>query len=43
MCIRDRYTGHFAIDEDVLRADGVTDFAKYAVDPTAELFPDYFL
>jgi citronellol/citronellal dehydrogenase len=37
------YTGHFAIDEDVLRAEGVTDFERYAVTPGAELVPDYFL
>jgi citronellol/citronellal dehydrogenase len=37
------YTGRFAIDEDVLYEAGVTDFAKYANDPTAELFPDFFL
>jgi citronellol/citronellal dehydrogenase len=37
------YTGHFAIDEDVLRAAGVTDFEHYAVTPGAELYPDYFI
>ncbi|KHJ90062.1 hypothetical protein OESDEN_10102 [Oesophagostomum dentatum] len=31
-----QYTGNFAIDEEVLRAEGVTDFKKYAVDPTVE-------
>jgi len=36
-------TGRFLIDEDVLRANGETDFDHYAVDPSAELFPDYFL
>ncbi len=36
-------TGQFLIDEDVLREAGVTDFAKYQVDATAELWPDYFL
>lgn len=35
--------GHFFIDEDVLREAGVTDFDHYAVDPTQELFPDYFI
>ena len=29
-------TGRAWIDEDVLREDGVTDFSKYAVDPTRE-------
>lgn len=36
-------TGHFFIDEDVLRHEGVTDLSGYAVDPTAELFPDFFI
>ncbi len=37
------FTGNFCIDDEVLKEIGVTDFARYAVDPTAELFPDYFL
>jgi citronellol/citronellal dehydrogenase len=37
------YTGHFAIDEDVLRAEGVTDFSKYDVVPGADLLEDFFL
>src|SRR5262245_10163139 len=37
------YTGRFVIDDDVLRADGKTDFSEYAVDPTAELLPDFFI
>ncbi|MGO9828994.1 MAG: SDR family oxidoreductase [Myxococcaceae bacterium] len=36
-------SGNFFVDEDVLRAEGVSDFTRYAVDPTAELFPDFFL
>jgi len=36
-------TGNFFIDEEVLRAEGVTDFAPYAVDPQAPLAADYFL
>ncbi|MFQ3582148.1 MAG: NAD(P)-dependent oxidoreductase [Chloracidobacterium sp.] len=36
-------TGNFFIDEDVLRATGVTDFTRYAVDPTADLLPDFFV
>lgn len=36
-------TGQFCIDEDVLREAGVTDFTRYAVDPTAALFPDLFV
>lgn len=27
------YTGHFLVDEDVLRAHGVQDFDQYAVQP----------
>ena len=37
------YTGHFAIDEDVLREAGVSDFDRYAVRPGASLLPDLFL
>lgn len=38
------YTGNFAVDEDVLREDGVTDFAPYANDPSiTDLMPDFFL
>jgi citronellol/citronellal dehydrogenase len=36
-------TGNFFIDEEVLRAEGVTDFARYAVAPGEELAPDLFL
>ena len=36
-------TGRFLIDEDVLRAHGVTDFSRYAVDPSRPLLPDLFL
>ncbi len=37
------YTGHFAIDEDVMHAEGVKDLSKYSVVPGAELMPDFFL
>lgn len=38
------YTGHFAVDEDVLREEGVTDFSPYANDPSVtDLMPDFFL
>jgi citronellol/citronellal dehydrogenase len=37
------FTGRFCVDEDVLRAEGVTDFSKYAAVPGAELIPDFFL
>ena len=36
-------TGHFFIDDEVLRQAGVTDFTPYAVDPEAELLPDFFV
>jgi citronellol/citronellal dehydrogenase len=36
-------TGNFFIDEDVLRAEGVTDFGRYAVAPGEDLAPDLFL
>ncbi len=40
------YSGQTLVMEDVLRADGVTDFAKYAAvpgTPDEQLFPDIFL
>ncbi len=36
-------TGNFFIDEEVLREAGVTDFAKYAIDPESPLMPDFFV
>jgi citronellol/citronellal dehydrogenase len=36
-------TGHFFIDEDLLREAGVTDFSKYLVKPGTEPLPDFFL
>ncbi|HXX31181.1 MAG TPA: NAD(P)-dependent oxidoreductase [Myxococcaceae bacterium] len=36
-------TGNFFIDDEVLRAEGVKDLTRYAVDPGAELLPDFFL
>lgn len=35
--------GRFVIDEDILRERGVTDFTRYAVDPSRPLLPDLFL
>lgn len=37
------YTGHFLVDEDVLRAQGLQDFDRYAVQPGHPLLPDFFL
>jgi citronellol/citronellal dehydrogenase len=36
-------TGQFFIDEDVLRAEGVRDFDRYAVSPGKPLMKDLFL
>jgi citronellol/citronellal dehydrogenase len=36
-------TGHFFMDDEVLRGAGVTDLDKYAVNPGGELFPDLFV
>lgn len=37
------YTGHFLVDEDVLKEQGVRDFDQYAVHPGHPLLPDFFL
>jgi citronellol/citronellal dehydrogenase len=37
------FTGNFAIDETLLRSEGVSDFEQYAVTPGAKLHPDIFL
>jgi citronellol/citronellal dehydrogenase len=36
-------TGNFFVDEDVLKKAGVSDFARYAVEPGVELLQDFFL
>jgi citronellol/citronellal dehydrogenase len=36
-------TGNFFIDEQVLAAEGVTDFEQYAITPGAELLRDFFV
>lgn len=36
-------TGHFFIDEDFLKARGVTDFGKYATHPGTQLLPDLYI
>jgi len=36
-------TGNFFVDDTVLRAAGITDLSCYAVDPKAELIPDFFV
>jgi citronellol/citronellal dehydrogenase len=37
------FTGQFCIDDAVLAAEGKTDFSEYAMDPNAQLLPDYFI
>ena len=40
------FTGHFCIDENVLRESGITDLSAYSMTPgmkDSELLPDYFL
>ncbi|KAF7649165.1 hypothetical protein LDENG_00145850 [Lucifuga dentata] len=37
------YTGHFLLDEDILREHGVNDFEPYAIQPGHPLLPDFFL
>ncbi|RFM30470.1 SDR family oxidoreductase [Deminuibacter soli] len=37
------YTGRTFIDEEVLAAEGITDLAKYAVEPGGQLYPDLFI
>jgi len=37
------FTGHFCIDEEVLRAEGVTDFSHYAIHPRQDLSIDLFV
>ena len=37
------FSGNFLIDDEVLAAEGITDLERYAVDPGAELMPDFFL
>jgi citronellol/citronellal dehydrogenase len=36
-------TGQFFIDEELLRAEGVTDFSRYATTPGEGLLPDLFV
>jgi len=38
-----QHTGNFYIDEAVLREEGIAEFAQYAVNPGARLYPDLFL
>jgi citronellol/citronellal dehydrogenase len=38
-----KVTGQFFLDEEVLRAEGITDFSSYARNPAAPLIADYFV
>jgi citronellol/citronellal dehydrogenase len=37
------FTGNFCVDDEILESIGVTDLSKYAVEPGAKLFPDFFV
>ena len=37
------FSGNFCVDDEVLASAGVTELSAYAVDPTAELCPDFFV
>uniref|UniRef100_A0A0R3RZ60 Hydroxysteroid dehydrogenase-like protein 2 n=1 Tax=Elaeophora elaphi TaxID=1147741 RepID=A0A0R3RZ60_9BILA len=37
------YTGNFAIDDEILREEGIEDFDQYAFDPGATLLRDFFV
>jgi len=37
------FTGNFCIDDEVLEGAGVTDLVPYAVDPSLDLIPDFFV
>lgn len=37
------YTGNFIIDDSFLVSEGITDLDQYAVDPSQELLPDFFV
>jgi citronellol/citronellal dehydrogenase len=36
-------TGNFFIDDEVLASAGKTDLSEYAVDPSVQLMPDFFV
>ena len=37
------FTGNFCIDDEVLESAGITDLSHYAVDPSLDLLPDFFV
>lgn len=37
------FTGNFCIDDEILESAGMTDLTSYAVDPSLDLIPDFFV
>jgi citronellol/citronellal dehydrogenase len=37
------FTGNFCIDDEIMERAGVTDLTPYAVDPSLDLMPDFFV
>ncbi len=37
------FTGNFCIDDEIMERTGVTDLSPYAVDPSQDLMPDFFV
>lgn len=37
------FSGNFCVDDEILESEGVFDLTTYAVDPSAELVPDFFV
>ncbi|NIV17466.1 MAG: SDR family NAD(P)-dependent oxidoreductase [Woeseiaceae bacterium] len=37
------FTGNFCIDDEIMERAGVTDLSPYAVDPSQDLMPDFFV
>jgi len=37
------FTGNFCVDDEVLASAGVTDLSGYAIDPSVDLAPDFFV
>lgn len=37
------FSGNFCVDDEILESEGVADLTTYAVDPSAELVPDFFV
>lgn len=37
------FTGNFCIDDEVLESAGITDLTSYAIDPSLDLVPDFFV